>query len=225
MPRPKIECPGCGGLMSNQAKRCQKCMKPYKRTAKHRHQMSDAMKGRECVWKGKQRPEHSRSMRAWWTPERREAMRQRQLDPNARYHGLSSRQAAAIVRAAGRCQGCNHDGSRFRLGVHHIDRDKHNQKQDNLIVLCHRCHMNDHQAAGETGWGTYHWKRKMSQGSPSTSRPSAALAGPRGTPLPFSRYKRLAWAPGRSGQRRHSRAGPSREDWYRRSGQTHPAAS
>jgi hypothetical protein len=98
-------------------------------------------------------------IRAWWTPERIEARRQQLLSkkPNARYHGLSSRAAAAIVKAAGRCSLC---GGTKRLGIHHKDRDKHNQSPSNLQVLCHRCHMREHAVHGETGWDRYWQKRK-----------------------------------------------------------------
>ena len=80
---------------------------------------------------------------------------------NARYHGLSCKEAARFVHRIGHCERCNHDGSESRLGVHHRDRDKHNQSIGNLEVLCHRCHMQEHAEAGETGWQVYHRKRGL----------------------------------------------------------------
>jgi 5-methylcytosine-specific restriction protein A len=102
-------------------------------------------------------------MKEWWTPERRAQMALRQSKPEARYHGLSSRRAAMLVAAVGKCTRCDHDGSQSRLGVHHIDRDKRNQAPENLEVLCHSCHMQEHAKAGETGWNVYHQKRNSTR--------------------------------------------------------------
>jgi len=44
--------------------------------------------------------------------------------------------------------------------VHHKDGNKHNQEPDNLTVLCHQCHMQEHARRGEVGWSVYHRKRK-----------------------------------------------------------------
>jgi len=115
---------------------------------------------------GRKRPEHSRQMREWWDEQRREEKRQEMLrrNPAARYHGLSARAAAALVAQVGQCQRCSHDGSTSRLEVHHIDRDKRNQAPENLLILCHACHMQDHAQAGETGWHAYHRRRRTSPG-------------------------------------------------------------
>lgn len=124
--------------------------------------MSEALKGRPHTWRsGSTRPEIATKIQEWWTPERREAKRQEMLtrNPDARYHGLSARAAARIVREVGQCQNCGHDGGESRLDIHHKDRDKKNQNPDNLEVLCHRCHMQEHAAAKETGWDSYHRKR------------------------------------------------------------------
>lgn len=109
---------------------------------------------------GRKRPDHAAKMRAWWTAERREQKRQEMLmrNPDARYHGLSSKQAARIVRAVGRCQKCGTTDR--RLSVHHRNRDKHDQSPENLEVLCHPCHMREHADHGETGWHRYHQRRR-----------------------------------------------------------------
>jgi 5-methylcytosine-specific restriction endonuclease McrA len=114
---------------------------------------------------GRKRPDHAEKMRALWTPERREAKRQEMLtrNPNARYHGLSCKAARRLRQSVGACQSCGHGGSRSRLEVHHLDRDKRNQEPSNLMVLCHDCHMREHQEAGETGWSAYHAKRRSGQ--------------------------------------------------------------
>ena len=133
----------------------------YERTEKHRAQMSAALKGKPKPWLlGRKRPKVGRKIAAWWTPERREAKRQESLgrNPNARYHGLSAKSAARLVARIGHCERCQGDGSESRLGIHHRNRDKHDQRLENLEVLCHRCHMQEHAKTGETGWQVYHRK-------------------------------------------------------------------
>lgn len=158
MPSPKHPCPDCG--TPTRAKRCRRCTQPYERTAENRAKMSAALKGKPHNYRsGGSLPGVALKIKAWWTPDRKEERRQEllQRNPSARYHGLSSRQAARIVRSAGKCERCP---SKKRLGIHHKDRNKKNQERSNLEVLCHRCHMRDHSAAGETGWQRYHAKRK-----------------------------------------------------------------
>ena len=133
----------------------------YLRTAAHRQKMSDALTGKPKPWlMGRKRPDHGETMREWWTPERREQKRQEMLNrnPAARYHGLSAKAAAALVRRIGRCERCGGEGSDSRLGIHHQNRDKHDQHLENLEVLCHRCHMQEHR--GEVGWAVYHHRQK-----------------------------------------------------------------
>ena len=137
----------------------------YERTAEHREKMSQALKGKRHSWRSaSSRPEVAARIRAWWTPERREEHRQKLLarNPQARYHGLSAREAARIVAAKGACEAC---GKKGRLDIHHKDRDKRNQRPENLAVLCHLCHMQEHARAGETGWDSYHRKRKNPRSS------------------------------------------------------------
>jgi len=45
-----------------------------------------------------------------------------------------------IKRDVGACEDCGHDGSRFRLEVHHIDGNWSNTTAPNLRKLCSRCH-------------------------------------------------------------------------------------
>ena len=164
MPSPKSVCPVCSGSMSPRALACRQCRPPYERTEAHRQEMSAALSGiPKPTLRGRLRPQHSAAMIDWWTPERREEKRLKMLqrNPNARYHGLSAKAAARLVRSAGVCHRCGHDGSESRLGVHHIDRDKRNQAPENIEVLCHRCHMNEHAEAAETGWDVYHRNRRQ----------------------------------------------------------------
>ena len=166
MPWKKVSCPKCGRPMSRRSVTCRACFVPYERTPQHRQRMSDVLTGKAHPWlEGKKRPEHSRKMKEWWTLERRQEMSRRQLalNPLARYHGLSSRMAKRLCDALGHCEFCGHDGSESRLGVHHRNRNKQDQSLGNLIVLCHRCHMREHAKRGETGWQSYHRKRKMNQ--------------------------------------------------------------
>ena len=165
MPSKKIPCPECGQLMGATSEKCRKCKPTYLRTEKHKEAMSASLAGKpKPHLKGRKRPKVGRKIAAWWTEERREAKRQEMLgrNPNARYHGLSATSAARLVRRVGRCECCGGDGSESRLGIHHRNRDKHDQRLENLEVLCHRCHMREHAKAGETGWDSYHQKRKTS---------------------------------------------------------------
>jgi 5-methylcytosine-specific restriction endonuclease McrA len=111
---------------------------------------------------GRKRPEVGKKISEWWTPERREAKRQESMsrNPNARYHGLSAKSAARLVARIGRCERCHHDGSESRLECHHRNRNKHDQRLENLEVLCHRCHMQEHAEAKETGWDVFHAKMR-----------------------------------------------------------------
>lgn len=164
MPRKKVPCPVCGSPKSAQSKTCRKCSVPYVRTEEHRQELSRRFDGvPKLHLRGRKRPEHSLLMKEWWTPERRQAKRDEMLhrNPNARYHGLSAKAAARLVKSVGRCDLCGGDGSASRLGVHHKDRNKHNQDRENLQVLCHRCHMQEHATQGETGAQVYHRKRMM----------------------------------------------------------------
>lgn len=162
MPQKKLPCPTCDDLMGPRSSQCRKCKPTYDRTPESKAKMSTATAGKpKPHLKGRKRPAHAEKMREIWTPERREAKRQEMLlrNPAARYHGLSAKAAKKLVQAAGRCCRCSGDGKESRLEVHHRDRDKRNQAPDNLIVLCHRCHMQEHAEAGETGWDVYHQRR------------------------------------------------------------------
>jgi hypothetical protein len=119
----------------------------------------------------KDSPETIERKRAYWTPERREQRRQQMLqrNPAAIYHGLSHRMAKRMCQLVGHCERCH---SPEQLDVHHRDRDKHNHTPSNLEILCHRCHMQDHAAQGETGWDSYHQKRKSHPDSGNKPHPS-----------------------------------------------------
>ncbi len=43
------------------------------------------------------------------------------------------------------CSTCGHDGKERRLEVHHKDKDKTNNKESNLTVLCRTCHNKLHK--------------------------------------------------------------------------------
>lgn len=157
MPRKKEPCPLCGNLKEVRSKTCRKCSVPYPRSDEWRENMSQRMKGKKKGYpSASTRPEVAAKIQAWWTPERKEAKRQEvmQRNPQAIYHGLSCKGARRLREAVGRCEKCGHDGSESRLDIHHRNGDKHDHGLENLIVLCHRCHMDEHR--DEVGWAAYH---------------------------------------------------------------------
>jgi hypothetical protein len=150
--------------MAATSEKCRKCKPTYVRTPETRLKMSRATAGKPKPWlKGRKRLKVGKKIAEWWTDERREAKRQDILAarPGTRPHKLSSKARAEIREAAGKCSECDHDGSVSRLDVHHVDRDDRNQDPSNLVVLCHRCHMKEHAEAKETGWDSYHRKRRQ----------------------------------------------------------------
>lgn len=165
MPSKKIPCPECGQPMAATSEKCRKCKPSYVRSQVTRRKLSAAAKKPRPSARGKKRPAVGKKIQAWWTDERREAKRQEMLqkNPGARYHGLSAKEAKKLVQAVGHCERCQHNGSESRLGVHHKNRNKHDHRTENIEILCHRCHMQEHAAKGETGWDSYHRKRKMTQ--------------------------------------------------------------
>ena len=166
MPRKRVPCPVCGNPMGATSEKCRKCKPSYVRTELHRQKMSKVQKGKPKPYlKGRKRPEHSRLMKEWWTPERRNIKREEmlKLNPSAHYHGLSATSAKRIVDAVSHCEICNSEGSDSRLGVHHRNGNKHDHSLLNLIVLCHCCHMKEHAKRKETGWDSYWKKRKNPQ--------------------------------------------------------------
>ena len=167
MPSKKIPSPQCGQPKAATSEKSRECKPSYRRTDEHRQRMSQRLRGKSPRGFGwRHSPETRQKMRNVWTPEKKSAKSQEVLarNPDARYHGLSAKAADRLVHRVGHCERCQHDGSVSRLGVHHRNRDKHDHRLENLEILCHRCHMQEHAAKGETGWSLYHRKRKMTQG-------------------------------------------------------------
>lgn len=159
MPSKKVTCPECGKMKSRSAKTCRQCVVPYVRTVEWRQNMSRMRKENPARGYGWHHSDKTRQkMKDVWTPERRAAKSKEvlQRNPLARYHGLSAKEAKKIVQAVSHCENCDGDGSESRLGIHHRNRDKHDHSLSNLIVLCHRCHMQEHAKTKETGWDSYH---------------------------------------------------------------------
>ena len=69
---------------------------------------------------------------------------------------------ALVQQLGGKCHGCGTSDPGARLGIHHRDRNKRNHSQDNLEVLCNRCHAREHAQAGEIGWTKYHDAQRQS---------------------------------------------------------------
>ena len=111
-----------------------------------------------------------RRTRDWQTEN---LLQWRRLTPDYQYAernpnwkgGLSrstvNRRARASLEVAARdmytCEECGKTSSR-RLNIHHIDRDRSNDKAENLEVLCVRCH--------NSGWaGARHVRNRDSKGA------------------------------------------------------------
>src|SRR3990170_1721128 len=78
MPRKKVPCPQCGGPKAALSQACRRCSPPYERTPEHRAKLSAALRGTRHNWRSAStRPEIAERIRRAWTPEMREAARQR----------------------------------------------------------------------------------------------------------------------------------------------------
>lgn len=179
-------CPKCGNPMHRQSPMCRACSrsdpkyrakisavrtgKPsYQRTHEQRLAMSIRTTGIRHSWKSAStQPEVADRIRQAWTPDRREAARQRGLQmaqdrewrlrcgrpgelsptwedgravlPYAR--GWTKRwKEQAWERAGYRCEICQSDKPR---DTHHIDFRKDNHHLSNLQVLCRLCHKRLH---------------------------------------------------------------------------------
>ena len=154
MPSPKHPCPTCGKMIDPRSSFCRKHA-PFSEA--HRKNISASVAGKTKPWlQNRKRPDHSQKMKELW--ETGAIVRPPVRNPDARYPGLSCRRAKEIRQEVGACEHC---GSTKRLDIHHRDRDKTNQEPINLMVLCHRCHMQEHAAEGETGWDSFHKKRRQ----------------------------------------------------------------
>jgi len=176
MPRAKEPCPKCGNLKEKRSKVCKKCHKPTHWTPELRKRMSEHYKGRiPYWWKGqKHSPEDLEKMSKAWTPEMREAARQRALkrmseyknlveigrklsgENNPNYQGKGEETPYAPGwgrtwkkrmrdRANGKCEYCNREVG-YTLDLHHKDFSTDNHHPDNLIALCRSCHKLEHFA-------------------------------------------------------------------------------
>lgn len=166
MPRKKIPCPNCGAPMQALSKLCRKCTPRRTWTDEQKAKLSRTITGSHHYWPSASTdPQVAEKIRAWWTPEQRERKRQEMLrrNPNSTYHGLSAKSRKKLRKAVGHCELCGGNGVDSRLDVHHRNSEKRDQSLDNLVVLCHRCHMRVHAEAGETGWDAYWRRRKMTQ--------------------------------------------------------------
>jgi 5-methylcytosine-specific restriction endonuclease McrA len=54
---------------------------------------------------------------------------------------------------------CTICGSSEDLTIHHKDRNRTNNSQENLIPLCKKCHTKHHNIVGDCGWGLYNSKK------------------------------------------------------------------
>lgn len=62
----------------------------------------------------------------------------------AKIDGWLAIRAGIIERDGHRCRVCGADPVEARLDVHHIDHDRANNRDSNLVTLCHPCHRQVH---------------------------------------------------------------------------------
>ena len=163
IPRKVLRCPPC-------AKAALKQRPIYTRTHEHRKLMSAQLRGKPKNYPtGGSIPGVTEKIRQSWTPEKREAARQRGIvmtaDPkdrlrfgrpgmlNANFQGgqrmisyapgwTKKRKLEILERDKHRCQNC---GTSESLHVHHIDLRKIDHSSSNLVTLCHPCHFIQHR--------------------------------------------------------------------------------
>ena len=173
-------CIRCGNPTKRRRKYCSDCQQwglenrpTYERTPEHRQLMSEVLTGKPKDYPtGGSDPEVAEKIRQAWTPEMKEAARQRGLenanDPewrlkiarsvsgkkNPRWEngrsvlpytpGFSNKVRELVwERDNGECQNC---GSDQHLCVHHKDFSKDNHDLDNLVLICRSCHTIAHVA-------------------------------------------------------------------------------
>lgn len=174
------QCIECGAPVPRKVKRCPPCnsafrkVRPtYERTPERNLVMSQATKGLKRPYPtGGSLPGVAEKIRQGWTPEKREAARQRglqfSLDPqwrekiamsiagpkNPRWEdgravlaytpGFADKVRQLVRERDGhQCVQCD---SSKHLCVHHKDFEKSNHSMDNLELLCRRCHTIVHVA-------------------------------------------------------------------------------
>ena len=168
-------CFDCGKPVGRRVKRCEACnveflkIRPtYKRTPESKRKMSIAMTGKQTWLKGVKRPEVGKKISKAWTPEMKNAARERglinaenrewlvkiaesvtgELNPNFQGKNQESPYAPGWgrgyrskirSRAEGICEWCNKKQKKS-LDLHHKDFDKFNHDPENLAVICRQCH-------------------------------------------------------------------------------------
>ena len=62
-----------------------------------------------------------------------------------------------------RCRECGHDGSLFRLEVHHINHVKTDHRMGNLITLCKACHQKKTGLRRRRKHGNIDWEKILTE--------------------------------------------------------------
>lgn len=179
MPRKQWECIGCGVPVGRRVKRCPVCHSAFLKTRParvwtdaSRQKIREFQTGRRRNYRSAStRPEVAEKIRQSWSPEKREAARQRGLlmaadrawrdmiarsvtgSLNPRYQAKDQATPYAPgwgrlhkrlirERAGYRCERCGQEAK--RLHIHHKDWSKDNHHPENLQALCVRCHFAVH---------------------------------------------------------------------------------
>lgn len=173
MPSPRVPCPKCGRLKNAKAALCGACGKGrYERSPEQRQHLAEVMTGRERPYaRGVPRPEVAKKIAAAWTPDKREAARERGLafaadaewrasvgqagETNPNHQGKDRSDYGAgfsrgmkkrlIAKRGGACELCGAKPPTW-IDVHHKDFRKVDHSEGNLLVVCRSCHKRLHAA-------------------------------------------------------------------------------
>ena len=115
-------------------------MKGYKKGEEHRANLSRSLKGRTVWIEGKKHSQITRSK-----------ISLAHGGTGIPYENFSYPQSffdlrpTILQRDGNVCVACKGRGKSKRLVIHHVDGDMKNSDQENLVTLCHGCHVRHHR--------------------------------------------------------------------------------
>jgi len=149
-------CTNCGNEFevrrSEEKRRQRKCCSPEcanaKKSATHKNKIvssSQKAKQREAMLGRELTKEHRAAIgrgvagknNSHWIDGRSQ---QKEGAADYNFEFTSTLRTTIKKRDGYKCKKCNEDGTSFKLFVHHIDMDKHNNSEENLVTVCGSCH-------------------------------------------------------------------------------------